>query len=241
MQRVSLLSGNALPVDPEGQKVLFLQRSIFEFLQRLLGPLLKPAAHRRLAEAKPVDKLAHDLSVVPLREPHQNGLYHLRAHLRAFHRLIALQRAFLLRVGVSNARHVDRDLLSVDPDRAGIRPPSAKGVLLLSAVALSSKILDFFLKQFLSQEASHLCVVLNQAEFRVDRAVENVSKGSTGWRLFGVSAMLRGHRQGFFVGERLLLMCTGEEPLLRIEFQLDLNIHPRKGEKQLYSLSDSNI
>ena len=89
-------------------------------------------------------------------------------------------------------------------------------------------------------------MVLDQLELRVDRAVENVSErlgtiGFCGWRLFGVGAMLRSHRQGFFVGERLLLMCTGEEPLLRIEFQLDLNIHPRKGEKQLYSLSDSNI
>jgi hypothetical protein len=35
---------------------------------------------------------------------------------------------------------------------------------------------------------------------------------------------LRIHSQGFFVGERLLLMCTGEEPLLCIEFQLTLNI-----------------
>jgi len=76
-------------------------------------------------------------------------------------------------------------------------------------------------------------VVLDQLELRVDRAVENVSErlgtiGFCGWRLFGVGAMLRSHRQGFFVGERSLLMCTGEEPLLRIESQLTLNIRPRR-------------
>ena len=88
----------------------------------------------------------------------------------------------------------------------------------------SGEAFDLFVKDLFSQKPGHLRVVPDQAELCVDRAVENVSKGSTGWRLFSVSAMLRIHNQGFFVGERLLLMCTGEEPLLCIEFQLTLNI-----------------
>ena len=237
MQRVSLLPSNPFAVNPEGQNVLFFQRAVLKLLKGLLSPLLKPAAHRRLAQAEPVDKLAGHLLVVSLREPQQNGLYHLRTDLRAFHRLVAFQGPLLLRVGVSNARHVDRNLLSVDPDRTGVRAPSAQAVsLLLSTVALSGETSDFLLEEFLGLKASHFCVVLNQMELRVDRAVEDFSKRLGGWRLFGVGAMLRSHRQGFFVGEKSLLVCTGEEPLLRIEFQLTLSIRP--SSEQLYIWSN---
>ena len=67
---------------------------------------------------------------------------------------------------------------------------------------------DIFLENFFSQKTSHVRVVLEQLELRIDRSVEKVSKRLgkrfsflRDWRLSGVSAMLRGHRQGFFVGE----------------------------------------
>jgi hypothetical protein len=46
MQRVSLLARNVLPVDPQSQEVLLLQRPVFELLKGLSGPLLKAPAHR---------------------------------------------------------------------------------------------------------------------------------------------------------------------------------------------------
>jgi hypothetical protein len=64
-------------------------------------------------------------------------------------------------------------------------------------------------------------VVLDQVELRVDRSVEKVSKRLgkrlsflRGWRLSGVSATLRIHRQGFFVGDWFNELSTGEEPLV---------------------------
>ena len=213
MQRVSLLPSNPFAVNPEGQNVLFFQRAVLKLLKGLLSPLLKPAAHRRLAQAEPVDKLAGHLLVVSLREPQQNGLYHLRTDLRAFHRLVAFQGPLLLRVGVSNARHVDRNLLSVDPDRTGIRPPSAKGIpLLLSTVALSGETSDFLLEEFLGQKASHFCVVLNQMELRVDRAVEGLVQRFGSWRLFGVGAMSRSHNRGSSSVKSRCLCAPGKNP-----------------------------
>ena len=213
MQRVSLLPSNPFAVNPKDQNVLFFQRAVLKLLKGLLSPLLKPAAHRRLAQAEPVDKLAGHLLVVSLREPQQNGLYHLRTDLRAFHRLVAFQGPLLLRVGVSNARHVDRNLLSVDPDRTGIRPPSAKAVsLLFPAVALPGEIGDFLFEDLLGQKARHLCVMLDQLEFRVDRSIKNVSKGASSWRLFGVGAMLRVHDRGSSSVEGYCLCAPGKNP-----------------------------
>ena len=81
-----------------------------------------------------------------------------------------------------------RDLLPIDPNRAGIRSPSAKGIsLFLSVVALPGETRDFFLKDLLSQKAGHLCVMLNQVELRVDRSVESFSKRP---RAVGVSSSL---------------------------------------------------
>ena len=95
-----------------------------------------------------------------------------------------------------------RDLLPVDPNRSRIRSPSAKGIsLFLPAVALSGETSDFLFENFLGQQASHFCVMLNQMELRIDRAVEGLLKRLGSWRLFGVSAMLRSHGQSFFVGE----------------------------------------
>ena len=75
-------------------------------------------------------------------------------------------------------------------------------------MTLSGQGFNIFLEDFLSQKASHVRVVLEQLELFVNRSVEKVSKRLgkrlsflRGWRLSGVSAMLRGHRQGFFVGE----------------------------------------
>ncbi|MCS4178592.1 hypothetical protein GGQ07_000004 [Salinibacter ruber] len=66
-------------------------------------------------------------------------------------------------------------------------------------------------------------MMLNQLELRVDRSVKNVSKGSTGWRLFGVSARLNSHN-GVLLRFEIDRSCAEEEPLLCIEFQLTLNI-----------------
>ena len=108
-----------------------------------------------------------------------------------------------------------RDLFPVDPNRAGIRPPPAKRILLfLPAVALSGETGDFLFENFLGQQASHFCVMLNQMELRIDRSIKNVSKGASSWRLFGVSATLRIRRQGFFVGDWFNELSTGEEPLV---------------------------
>ena len=115
----------------------------------------------------------------------------------------------IIGAGASGMAAARRDLLSIDPNRAGIRSPSAKGVpFLFPAVALSGETGDFLVKDLLGQQASHLCVVLDQVELCVDRAVETVLKrlGTTGLsttglsslRLVGVSAMLRIHNQGFF-------------------------------------------
>jgi len=119
----------------------------------------------------------------------------------------------LLRVGVPHPWHIDRDLFSVDPNRAGIGSPSAKGILLLlSAVALSSKILDFLLKEFLCQKASHFRVMLNQMKLRVDRPVEGLVQRLGSWRLFGVGAMLRGHNRGSSSVKGFCLCAPGKNP-----------------------------
>ena len=75
-------------------------------------------------------------------------------------------------------------------------------------MTLSGQGFNIFLEDFLSQKASHVRVVLEQLELFVNRSVEKVSKRLgkrlsflRDWRLSGVSAMLRGHRQEFFVGE----------------------------------------
>ena len=93
---------------------------------------------------------------------------------------------------------------------------------------------DIFLENFFSQKTSHVRVVLEQLELRIDRPIENVSKGLRkrlpvfrGWRLFGVGAMLKSHRQGFFVGDWFSQLCTGEEPLPCFQLQLILNIRRR--------------
>lgn len=49
------------------------------------------------------------------------------------------------------------------------------------------------------------------ASFR--RTIERVPERISSQRPFVIGAMLRIHRQGFFAGERLLAMYTGEEPL----------------------------
>ncbi|MCS4142410.1 hypothetical protein GGQ15_002808 [Salinibacter ruber] len=67
-----LLSSDVLSVDPQGQEVVLLQGAALELLQRLLGPLLKPAAHRRLAQSEAIDKLARDPTIVSLREAQQD-------------------------------------------------------------------------------------------------------------------------------------------------------------------------
>jgi len=51
---------------------------------------------------------------------------------------------------------------------------------------------DLFVKDLLGQQAGHLCMMLDQLELRVDRAVENVSKGSISWRLI-VGRTMFGH------------------------------------------------
>ena len=45
-------------------------------------------------------------------------------------------------------------------------------------------------------EGGHLCLMLDQTKFRVDRAVENLSQRLGSWRLFGVGAMLKVHDRG---------------------------------------------
>lgn len=65
------------------------------------------------------------------------------------------------------------DLLPVDPNRARIRPPSAKGTFVpLAAATLSVEAFDLFIKNLFGQKPSHLRAGLNQTELRIDRAVE---------------------------------------------------------------------
>ena len=45
------------------------------------------------------------------------------------------------------------------------------------AVVLSGHRFDFLLKNLLSKEAGHVRVVFEQLELRIDRPIENVSKG----------------------------------------------------------------
>jgi hypothetical protein len=70
-------------------------------------------------------------------------------------------------------------------------------------VTLAGQGFDIFLKDFFGQQASHVRMVFEQLELRVDRSIENVSKwlgnrlsvfGS--WCLFGVGAMLSSHNRG---------------------------------------------
>ena len=226
MHRVSLLASDAFSVDPEGQNVLVFQRAALELLEYLLGPLLKPAAHRGLAEAKPIGKLTGHLLVIALRDAQHEGLQQLLPNPRSLHRLVALQRLFLSGVSVSNARHVDRDLLAVDSYRAGIGASPAEAVpAVFAAVTLSSEVLDLFLKKLLRQKKSHVRVMLNQVKLRFRRTIERAPERFSGWRLFGVDAMLRIHNRGYSSVKGCLPMCTGEELLLCSGFQLRLNIH----------------
>ena len=52
---------------------------------------------------------------------------------------------------------------------------------------------DFLFENLLGQQAGHLCVVLDQVELCVDRAVEGFAQCLSSWRLFGAGAMLSSH------------------------------------------------
>jgi hypothetical protein len=68
---------------------------------------------------------------------------------------------------------------SKSPSRWSLRVssrPSWRRARRLPTVALSGEAFDLFVKELLGQQSGHLCVVLNQAKFRVDQAIEYLSQ-----------------------------------------------------------------
>jgi hypothetical protein len=223
-----LLPGDVLPIDPQRQEVLRLQRPTLKLLEGLFGPLLKAAAHRRLAQPKAVNELACHPLVVALRQPEQDRLGQLLAHVCLLHRLVALQGALLAGLRVPNARYMRRkscgwDAFPVDPNRSGVgAPPTVPAVVgLVTRVPFTRQRLDLVLQNLPGQEAGHLSMVSKKLELHVDWLVEQVSNGLRNWCLVGAWAMLGHLEKGSCLSDALVkdhrrrtpsLFCFSTEP-----------------------------
>jgi len=174
-----------LATGPEGQEVLFFQRPTLKLLERLLRSLLKPTAHRRLAQAKPVNELARPpLRRIPfdvaLRKAQQDRLRDPFGRAGPLHRLVAFQRPLLARLDVSNARHVRRNscawhALPVDANRAGVAaPPAMPLARLFAAMAGAGERFDFFVHNLGGQKTGHLGVAGKQLQLYLDRLIEDL-------------------------------------------------------------------